>query len=433
MKRRAAVILLGLLCVLLAPAAPAYAHAELASSDPGAGASLKALPNKATLTFTGAVSGEFSQVRLGATRLPVTQPAGKNTVLVADLSKAGPKPAGSVKLNWRVVSLAEGHVIDGVVEFTVKGGASAQPSATPPAEAAEAAEPWRDPATVRYAYLAGRGIGYLALALFLGGLVFVSVLWPAGSTDRRTRRVLVLACGLGGLTSLASIGLQGAYAGVRPLSTHAGQVLAAKTLLWLMAAIVLAWLLQRGRLAVTVHAWRVAAAAVTFGLVATTGMSSHAAETSIPVLSQIANVVHLVGMSTWIGGLVLLLMGVLPRRQPAELAAVMPKYSTLALSSVVAIAAAGAVLAWQLIGSFGGLLTTSYGQILLVKLAVVVLVLAVAQRSKAWVARRLRYAVVLGADRATVRPLMFSVMAETGLLLGVLAVAVLLVTANPGR
>jgi hypothetical protein len=57
----------------------------------------------------------------------------------------------------------------------------------------------------------------------------------------------------------------------------------------------------------------------------------------------------------------------------------------------------------------------------------------VAQRSKAWVGRRLRYAVVLGADRATVRPLMFSVMAETGLLLGVLAVAVLLVTANPGR
>lgn len=217
------------------------------------------------------------------------------------------------------------------------------------------------------------------------------------------------------------------------LDTQVGQVLAARMLLWLLAAIVLTWLLQRGRLAVTTHAWRVGAAATSFGLVVTTGMSSHAAETSVPLVSQVADLVHLIGMSTWFGGLVLLLAGVLPRRRPEELAVVMPRYSTLALTSVVAIAAAGAVLAWQLVGSVGDLVTTSYGQLLLVKLAVVALVLAAAQRSKAWVARRLRYVVVLGADRAAVRPLRLSVMAETGLLLGVLAVAVLLVTANPGR
>jgi copper transport protein len=457
--------LLGVAGALLLTATPAYAHADLASSDPPNGASLKSLPDKATLTFTGGVSGDFSQVHLGAAKLPLSQPAGKNTVLVADLSKLNPKPSGKVELTWRVISLGDGHVIDGTVKFTVGGGGSAVPSqspsgalsespaqssspdaqAAPPSPQAETSEPGLDPA-VRYGYLAVRGVGYLALALFLGGLVFVSVLWPAGAAERRTRRVLVLACGLGAASSLVSIGFQGAYAELRPLadvvrpavfgpvlSTHVGQVLAAKTLLWLLGAIVLTWLLQRHRLAVTTNAWRVGAAAIGFGLVATTGMSSHAAETSMPAVSQIADLVHLVGMSTWIGGLVLLLLGVLPRRRPDELAAVMPKYSTLALTSVVAIAAAGTVLAWQLIGSVGDLFTTSYGRLLLVKLAVVVLVLGVAQRSKAWVGRRLRYAVVLGADRATVRPLMFSVMAETGLLLGVLAVAVLLVTANPGR
>ncbi|GAB3429919.1 copper resistance CopC/CopD family protein [Flindersiella endophytica] len=449
MKRRL-LALAGMLGVLLAWAAPAYAQADLASSDPRNGASLKALPGKATLTFTGAVSGEFSQVRLGSSRLPVSQPGGRKTVLVADLSKLDPRTAGSVKLNWRVVSLSDGHVIDGIVEFKVgaEAAAAAKPpvSAEPPTRQAEdTAVPTLDP-EVRYGYLAVRGLGYLALALFLGGLVFVSVLWPAGSGDRRTRRLLAVACGLGALSSLASIGFQGAYAETRPLadvispavfgpvlSTEVGQVLAARTLLWLLAAIVLTWLLQRDRLAVTTHAWRVGAAATTFGLVVTTGMISHAAETAAPAVSQIANLVHLIGMSTWIGGLVLLLAAVLPRRRAEELAVVMPRYSTLALTSVVAIAAAGAVLAWQLVGSVDGLVTTSYGRLLLVKLAIVALVLAVAQRSKAWVARRLRYVVVLGADRAAVRPLRLSVMAETGLLLGVLAVAVLLVTANPGR
>jgi putative copper export protein/methionine-rich copper-binding protein CopC len=447
---RRVLCLLGVLGALLLTATPAYAHADLAGSDPRNGASLKALPDKATLTFTGGVSGDFSQVRLGAAKLPLSQPKGKQTVLVADLSKLDPKPAGSVKLNWRVISLDDGHVIDGVVEFKVRGGEAAAAKspvqADPPTQQEEtAAVPTLDP-KVRYGYLAARGVGYLALALFLGGLVFVSVLWPAGAAERRTRRVLALACGLGAASSLVSIGFQGAFAELRPLAdvvrpavfgpvlvTHVGQVLAAKTLLWLLGAVVLTWLLQRDRLAVTTNAWRVGAAAIGFGLVATTGMSSHAAETSTPAVSQIADLVHLVGMSTWIGGLVLLLLGVLPRRRPDELAAVMPKYSTLALTSVVAIAAAGTVLAWQLIGSVGDLFTTSYGRLLLVKLAVVVLVLGVAQRSKAWVGRKLRYAVVLGADRATVRPLMFSVMAETGLLLGVLAVAVLLVTANPGR
>jgi copper transport protein len=448
--RRRILVLAGMLGALLAWAAPAYAHADLASSDPRDGASLKTLPDKATLTFTDGVSGQFSQVRLGATRLPVSQPGGRNTVLVADLSKLDARPAGTVKLNWRVVSLSDGHVIDGSVEFEVRNevAAAAKPprEAGPPTRRAEdAAVPTLDP-KVRYGYLAVRGLGYVALALFLGGLVFVSVLWPAGSGDRRTRRVLAAACGLGALSSFAAIGFQGAYAETRPLtgvispavfdsvlSTEVGQVLAARTLLWLLAAIVLTWLLQRDRLAVTTHAWRVGAAATTFGLVVTTGMSSHAAETAAPAVSQIADLVHLTGMSTWIGGLVLLLAGVLPRRRPEELAVVMPRYSTLALTSVAAIAAAGAVLAWQLVGSVDGLVTTSYGRLLLVKLAVVALVLAVAQRSKAWVARRLRYVVVLGADRAAVRPLRLSVVAETGLLLGVLAVAVLLVTANPGR
>jgi putative copper export protein len=91
------------------------------------------------------------------------------------------------------------------------------------------------------------------------------------------------------------------------------------------------------------------------------------------------------------------------------------------------------VLAWQTLGGLGRLFTTDYGQILLVKLAVLAVVLLAAQGSRSWVARRLDFAVVLRGDAATVRPFVYSVAAETTLVVVVLLAASFLVTASPGR
>jgi putative copper export protein len=91
------------------------------------------------------------------------------------------------------------------------------------------------------------------------------------------------------------------------------------------------------------------------------------------------------------------------------------------------------VLGWQVVGSVGAVFTTDYGRLLLVKLAIFALVLGIAQLSKRWVARRLDVAVELGGDAATVRPFVYSVAAETTLVVFVIAAASLLVTASPGR
>jgi hypothetical protein len=121
-----------------------------------------------------------------------------------------------------------------------------------------------------------------------------------------------------------------------------------------------------------------------------------------------ADLVHLLGVSLWLGGLVFLLLGVLPRRRPAELSAAVSGYSTLAGVCVAAIAVAGAVLAWQVVGSFSALFDTDYGQLLLSKLAVLAAVLLIAQGSRSWVRTRLDIAVLLRGDRATVRPFVYS-------------------------
>ncbi|MGP3968496.1 copper resistance D family protein [Streptomyces sp. 6N223] len=298
-----------------------------------------------------------------------------------------------------------------------------------------------DPA-VRDALTVAHGIGYLSLALFLGGLAFLALLWPRGATERRARAVLVLAWAAGALSTVATAGLEGAYATQgtpadaltldayrEVLETDAGVALAGRALLWLLATVVLAAVLQGGERAARSPGWRVGAAAVGFGLLRTTGMYGHSAEGSRPAWGEAASLVHLVGVSLWVGGLVLLTVAVLPRRRPAELAVVVPAYSRLAAGSVAAIAAAGLVLAWQVVGSFDGLLHTDYGRLLLVKTAIVGTTLLVALRSRNWVRHRLGAAGPAGS----VRPFVYSVAAETVLVLAVLAATSVLVTSTPGR
>jgi putative copper export protein len=100
---------------------------------------------------------------------------------------------------------------------------------------------------------------------------------------------------------------------------------------------------------------------------------------------------------------------------------------------VLVVIVAGSVLALQTLGSVGRVFTTDYGRVLLAKLAVLAVVLLIAQASKSWVARRLDFAVVLRGDAAAVRPFVYSVAAETTLVVVVLYAASLLVTASPGR
>jgi copper transport protein len=296
------------------------------------------------------------------------------------------------------------------------------------------------------AYVAARALDYLGTALFFGGLAFVTLLWPAGSRVAAARRLLVIGWSLGLLGTVAAIGLEGAWAAqLLPSAawrwTEIRQVLlldfgrqwAAKALLWILAGVVLADLLRRCEHAATSLAWRVGAGTIALGTLRVIGLTGHSRDTAHRAVSQLADLVHLTAMSLWIGGLAVLLFGVLPRRRPAELREVVPRYSTLAMLCVLCVIASGMVLAWQVLGGLGALVHTTYGHVLITKLLLLAAVLAAAWCSKTWVAHRLDFAVVLRGDRAVVRPFVYSVAAETALVLLVLIAASLLVTANPGR
>jgi methionine-rich copper-binding protein CopC len=115
---------------------PAGAHAELESSNPGAGATIQTLPSTITLVFA-------EEVRPGSESVDVTGPDGarvdtgdggvdltdplRRTVTVSLFAGA----AGTYAVHWENVSNIDGDPSQGDFTFTVDPNAAATPSPEP--------------------------------------------------------------------------------------------------------------------------------------------------------------------------------------------------------------------------------------------------------------------------------------------------------------
>ena len=101
----------------------------------------------------------------------------------------------------------------------------------------------------------------------------------------------------------------------------------------------------------------------------------------LSTFSQLAIVLHFSAFALWIGSLYPLLL--LSRSTDKEyLRFGMQRFGDLAIGIVAVLFVAGALMAWQLIGSFDALLHTSYGQALLLKLLLVLGLLGIAGINK---------------------------------------------------
>ncbi|QEN12209.1 CopD family protein [Mycolicibacterium sp. ELW1] len=102
------------------------------------------------------------------------------------------------------------------------------------------------------------------------------------------------------------------------------------------------------------------------------------------VVSNVLTAVHVLGATTWVGGLVVLgATGIAVRRNmtrgdegvAADWAQIWERFSLVAMIAVGALVVSGSWLAWTHVGTPGQLLTTAYGRALAVKLVLVVVLL----------------------------------------------------------
>ena len=411
------------LAVALVPASAASAHAELLTSEPAESAVVATAPAAIRLTFSEAVETALGGIRVFDARgaaVVVGQPrhgSGRADQVEATTNGLGD---GSYVVAWRVTS-SDSHPVQGSFVFSV-GRRSALS-----AEAGGALGRTTGSRTVGVVLGVARLVVFAGFGVLAGGLASVALF---GRAARRTTVVLVAGALALVVGSLASIGLQGGYATGASLArtlrpavwrdtahTEFGRQALLRVGLGALGAALALVVARAGR------AWWRAAALVLGPLGALTlAFAGHAHTGRWPAVGVSADVVHLVALAWWLGGLALLAATAL--RAPDGRDAVR-RFSPFALGCVAAAVASGALQSWRQVGSRDGL-ATPYGRLLLAKLAVVVvLVLA------AWASRRAlsRWT----ADLRTPTLLRRALLGELALGLGVLGVTAGLVASAPGR
>jgi copper transport protein len=412
MKRAAAyLVVLAVLGSLALPAA-SQAHAILQQTSPARGITVEREPKLVVFRFNEPVEGSFGAVRVfdnSGDRVDagdLLRPKGDATVGV----KLQPNlPDGSYTATYRVISI-DAHPVSGGFVFSIgKAGATGKTVSELTAET--------EAGTVtETAFGIARGVTYSAIALAIGCLVFLLVAWipalrsvagheqewlTASQTFAHRLRLLMLVALSAGLVSeVLQIVLQGATAaGItfwdaldadvvkEVLKTRFGTVHAIAAAVFASAII----LLSAREWVPTMRPVTVGAAGLAppgrvdliqlglisglFGFLALSpALSGHASTQSPRALLIPLDVLHVVAMSVWIGGLVTLVLA-LPGATRAFttpdrtrlLAATLARFSPLALASVCILLATGLVQSYVHIRSIDHLINTGYGRAVLVK------------------------------------------------------------------
>ncbi|MFV2009761.1 MULTISPECIES: copper resistance protein CopC [unclassified Micromonospora] len=421
--------LLGLL-LALAGAGPATAHATLLANDPADGALLAEAPPSVTLTFDEPVQvrTEGVQVLDAAGSIVDATARSVDSTVVVDLPTG--LADGTYVVSWRVIS-ADSHPVAGGFSFAI-GAPTAGSVAIPVTEPDLALRVLR-PVTEALLYVGV--LGGTGLAVF--GLSFLPI--PA------RRRQLPTVVGLG-VVALAAVAVMppvttawqdaadvAALAG--PATWRTGYLsdlglAAALTAVGVLAVLVGARLASGGAGA----ARRPAGVAVFAGAGLALGALALVGHTRSfgPVwLTLGSDLLHLVTAAVWLGG-ILGLVHLLSRRfdttSAVQRAGVVAAFSQTAAFLVALLAVAGVLLGWRIVGSWSALFGTTYGLVLLGKVAAVGVLVGIAGWNRYRLVPRTRRP---DAEAAAMRSLRRTVRAEAVLLVGVLAVTGVLVTRDP--
>ncbi|MEP6299363.1 MAG: CopD family protein, partial [Ilumatobacter sp.] len=358
-----------------------------------------------------------------------------------------PELAGEVSVRWRLVG-ADGHPITGRVDFTVTaspattmpveatiGTPSAAPSTTIPAPDVASADDDLDefstPSSLRWMLRYG---SYLAIMAVVGVLLASATVWADSGSHPLLRRILsasllvTAALGFAQLmiiaSDIAAAAPWSAFSEVDPaLSTNAGLAFAVRIVL----ALALWLLLFRSDLSQPDVYWS-AVSLPALGLLATWAFAGHGASMRWSTLGVLTDVAHHAAAAAWIAGLAVVGWIVIPSARPDVLVGVVRRFSRVAAVSVAVLVVTGAVQTVRLVGGPGDLFAVDHGRYLVAKLAILAVMLALANVNRRRVDRRLDDADTV---QQHVGPLRNAMLAEFAIGLVIVAVTAAMVVSPP--
>ncbi len=385
--------------MLLVPGA-ALAHATLEGTSPPRGATVKHEPSAVVFRFDEPVEGNFGAVRVYDAKGErvdegdAFHPNGDGPKLGVHLKPN--LPDGSYTATYRVVS-ADGHIVSSGYVFSI-GKAGVAPKET----VAELVAGGSSGTATEIGMGIARGLQYAALAVAFGALAFlVLAWWPArrllggmngldaasDAFERRLRTVLLIAAAVGALSAAAAIVFEAAEAaGVsagsalsstilrEELGTRFGTIWGFTTLAWVLLAAGVMPALRRATPS------RIAPLILPLAFIALEpALSGHPSTQSPVALLFPANVIHVVAMAVWVGGLASLVLilpaatrGLEPPERSRLIAACLVRFSPVALACVALILLTGVGQAYAYVRHLDNLLDTAYGRAVLIKFLLLV-------------------------------------------------------------
>jgi copper transport protein len=415
------------------------AHTSLLQTDPQPNSTINHTPDVITMRFDQNLQPGFNKVTVyDATKRPIkteNNPTSANdpTALMIAMPQI---PTGVYSVIWQVLS-EDGHVVRGAFVFTV--ALPGDPVPAPVADLPDlvgASSSNRPPLLA----VVLRGLRYGGIAALVGGIgIFLLCLSPAlailpeeervrlrRTMDGRLQRWLFIALGIALMAHVFALIVQTATVNNTSLgaalrldqitdlvkNTTFGAVwrIVGIALLALGEWIVLLPLLNRlplpprGRLGITANPVRTQSATAEtavaepaplwgwwialvagFGLLLVIVFGGHSIDVNVhPALAIAADWLHLAAMSLWFGGLILvaglvpvLLQNLSAPERSRVIAAVIGRFSSLALFSMIALAVSGtyAVTVHTTRATIG---TTTYGLVIIGKVALVLCIVILA-------------------------------------------------------
>ncbi|WP_319052853.1 copper resistance CopC/CopD family protein [Streptomyces europaeiscabiei] len=138
---------------------------------------------------------------------------------------------------------------------------------------------------------------------------------------------------------------------------------------------------------------------VSAGLAASWAMAEHASTGIQTGISMPLDILHLLAVAAWLGGLATLLVALFRAPVDAQIETdAVRRFSRVAFGSVLVLTATGIYQSWRQVGTWSALTGTSYGQLLLVKVGLVAVLVGIAWISRRWTAQLAEAPAVVEAE-----------------------------------
>lgn len=384
---------------LLSVALPASAHTELESTTPADSAVLGEDVDVVVLTYTRPVSLIGDGISLsGPSGSVEAEVAGSQEDAVWTATAAEPLGPGDYQVEWTVAA-QDGHPLSGEFAFTVKPGDGAASASTDPGDGAAAAAERgsgsaeggsagsgvdsgaRDDFELETVEArSGAGVALTGLLVAAGGLAFLAMVLRGGEDTRAVLRIVrwagvaVVAGVTVRLLARSAVITQGDWAAALSRDGIADALIGST--FWVFA------LQLGGGLLIALGAWGgvlTSAAAWVGTLLAGAGhvLGGHSSTAEPRWLVLVADVSHLVAGAVWLGGVVFVSLVLGRRRRKGrdlDAAILGARFSVIAGASVAIVGAAGVALTVTILEQPSQLWASTWGLLLLAKVAVVVVV-----------------------------------------------------------